>query len=364
MTLLIAFVVLFFTIVQLIIVSVNLILKPDLTLPISANMPLVSVLIPARNEEKNIGLILTDLIGQEYTNLEIIVFDDQSEDKTAQMVKLLSLTDNRIKLISSQGLPDGWLGKNFACHTLSSQAHGDYFLFLDADVRIERDIISQTIYYSTRHNLGLLSIFPHQMLESVGERVTVPLMNYILLTLLPLPLVLRSGLPSLAAANGQFMFFNAQTYQNNYPHEAHKRNRVEDIAIARYYKEKKIRVACLIGNKSIKCRMYTGFNDAVDGFSKNITAFFGNSFLLATLFWLITTLGFIPILLTFQLNIFIGYLVIVIVSRIIVAITSKQRVLDSLIYLIPQQITIGWVIVRAFINNFFYHYQWKGRNIS
>jgi glycosyltransferase involved in cell wall biosynthesis len=364
MTIIIAFVVIFFTIVQLIVAFVNLLLKPDLTLLISENRPLVSVLIPARNEEKNIGLILNDLIGLEYKNLEIIVFDDQSEDQTAQIVKLLALTDNRINLISSPGLPDGWLGKNFACHTLSSHAHGEYFLFLDADVRIERDIISQTISYSDRYNLGLLSIFPHQMLESVGERITVPLMNYILLTLLPLPLVLRSGLTSLAAANGQFMLFNANVYRDNLPHQAHKGNRVEDIAIARYYKVRKIQVACLTGNKSIKCRMYNGFNEAVIGFSKNITAFFGNSFLLATLFWLITTLGFIPILLAFQLNIFIGYLVIVILSRIIVAKTSKQQVLESLIYLIPQQLTIGWVILRAFMNNFFYHYQWKGRNVS
>ncbi len=364
MILIISFVVLFFSISQLVIASVNLILKPDLTLPISANMPLVSVLIPARNEDKNIGLILNDLIGQEYKNLEIIVCDDQSEDQTAQIVNELSLTDNRIKLISSAALPDGWLGKNFACHTLSAHAQGDYFLFLDADVRIKGDIISQTISYSNRYKLGLLSIFPHQVLESVGERITVPLMNYILLTLLPLPLVLRSGLSSLAAANGQFMLFNAQVYRTNLPHEIHKRNRVEDIAIARYYKDRKIRVACLIGDKSITCRMYCGFSEAVDGFSKNITAFFGNSFLLATLFWIITTLGFIPLLLTFQLNIFIGYLVIVIVSKIIVAITSKQQILESLIYLIPQQLTIGWVILKAFINNYFYHYQWKGRNIS
>ena len=358
-----AIVVISFTAIQLIVASANLILKPVLRDEGHQDY-LISVLIPARNEEKNIRIILNDLICQPYSNLEIIVFDDQSDDLTASIVSETAKTDPRLKLICSEFLPDGWLGKNFACHSMAQVAKGDYLLYIDADVRISDTIIGLAVTYAAKNQLGLLSIFPSQMLFSVGEKMTVPIMNYILLTLLPLPLVLRSGFTSVAAANGQFMLFNSLIYRDSKPHEHHKKNTVEDIAIARFLKEKKIPVACLTGNKSIQCRMYEGFGDAVNGFSKNIISFFGNSFIAATLFWAITTLGFIPVFLVFPTNIFIGYLVTILLIRSLVSIVSNQPILINLLYLIPQQLTIGLLIIRSLTRKYVNKYQWKGRNIT
>src|SRR5665647_885362 len=353
-----------FTAVQLFVAATNLFFKPKLNkIPLQGN-PIISVLIPARNEAENIGVLLTDLINQHYQNIEIIVFDDQSDDQTVEVVRALAETDSRIKLVRSDGLPTGWLGKNFGCYSLSLHAKGEYLLFLDADVRIGEDIILSAVSYSEKYCLGLLSIFPEQIVITSGEKMTVPIMNYILLSLLPLPLVQWTPFRSLAAANGQFMLFDTSIYNRFKPHVHVKNCKVEDIEIARYLKEKRIPIACLTGNKSIRCRMYNSFGDAVRGFSKNIISFFGNSFLLAVIFWFITTLGFIPVLISFSVNFLVVYIVMLLLIRLFVALTSHQRILDSFLYFIPQQLVMGVVMFRSFMNKYFFHYQWKGRNIG
>jgi len=110
--------------------------------------------------------------------------------------------------------------------------------------------------------------------------------------------------------------------------------------------------------------MYGGFEEAVNGFSKNITAFFGNSYLLAVLFWFITTLGIIPVFISLQSRIFICYISTIVVTRVLVSITSRQSIRANLLYLIPQQLVMGLFIFRAFTFKYFKQYQWKGRNID
>jgi glycosyltransferase involved in cell wall biosynthesis len=355
--------ILIFTFAGFMVAVANLIFEPKLPKRHIQYRNLVSVLIPARNEENNIGNILNDLVHQDYSNIEVIVFNDQSTDRTAEIVEEYAKLDPRIKMTSSDGLPDGWLGKNYACDTLAKNARGAYLLFLDADVRICDDIIINAISYCEYYKLGLLSIFPKQIIKSLGEKVTVPMMNYILLSLLPLILVRTSKLKSFAAANGQFMLFNADTYKTMAPHEIMRKNKVEDIAIAQFFKEKHIPIACLVGDDTIQCRMYNGFKEAVNGFSKNVTAFFGNSFIVALFFWFVTTFGFLFVLFAFSNVVFVSFIIIYFVTRIFTSMVSKQNILDNLLYLIPQQISCGLFIFKAFIYKFIKEYQWKGRSI-
>jgi hypothetical protein len=272
--------------------------------------------------------------------------------------------DNRIRLINSEGLPNSWLGKNYACDRLSKYAQGDYLLFLDADVRVKGGIILNSIVMAEKLKLGLLSIFPKQKMESIGEHLTVPNMNYILLTLLPLVLVFKSKFSSMAAANGQFMLFNKARYFDTLPHEKFKNNKVEDIEIARYFKRNSIPVACLLGDCTIECRMYNGFTEAVNGFSKNVVNFFGNSFLVATLFWFITTFGFVVILYSLGSFLLSLMLLIILTTRIMVSIISQQNVFVNLLLIVPQQFVIGLFIYKAMINKVKKQFEWKGRSIS
>ncbi|HYQ59291.1 MAG TPA: glycosyltransferase, partial [Draconibacterium sp.] len=178
-----AWIIFIFTAIQLCVVLLNAIFRQPLPPCPNDFNPLVSILIPARNEEQNIGLLLQDIQQQEWQNLEVLVFNDQSTDKTAEIVESYTKTDQRFQLFNSDGLPEGWLGKNYGCYQLAQKAKGSYFLFLDADVRISGTIIAGTIAKVQQHKLGLLSIFPKQIMRSWGEYLTIPIMNFILLSL-------------------------------------------------------------------------------------------------------------------------------------------------------------------------------------
>ncbi len=364
MMLYVAYFVMAFTIVQLLVATSNLVFEKYLPESDESVKDLISVLIPARNEENNIRNILDDLMNQVYRNIEIIVFNDQSQDRTAEIVTEYTIRDKRIKLINSCGLPKGWLGKNFACHSLSGFAKGKYFLFIDADVRIDKNVVGRAVSYSVRNDIDLISVFPKQIMKTFGEKITVPNMNYILVSLLPLVLVRKFKFPSLAAANGQFMFFNAKKYNWAKPHEKVRDIKVEDIMISRMYKKFGLHTGCLLGDDSITCRMYTGFNAAVQGFSKNVIAFFGNSFILAILFWLMTTAGFIPVLSQFKFVFFIEYIILYVSTRIIISVASRQNIIDNLLYILPLQFSLFAFISKASLNKIFKKLEWKGRNID
>ena len=360
----IAYFVLVFAIMQLLVALINLIFSQKFKDAADVSTGLVSILIPARNEELNILNLLIDLQKQTYKRLEIIVFDDQSTDQTAELVSEIAKYDARIRLVKSTHLPDGWLGKNWACHSLGKEAKGDFLLFVDADVRLDETAVVGSLVYLQRIKSKLLSVFPKQLMLSSGEKSVVPIMNYILLTLLPLILVRYSRFTSLSAANGQFMLFEAKKYKELMPHEKMKAEKVEDINISRLYKSEKLNVACVADSKDIICRMYQNYGESVHGFSKNLIMFFGNSYIVAVLFWLITTLGFIPVLLSLPFTYFLMLTLMVVLTRIIVSIISNQSIVSNLLFLMIQQINIGVIIVTSFLLKKNAKMEWKGRKIS
>lgn len=324
----------------------------------------ISILIPARNEESNIKNLLDDLKEIKNLDIEIFVLDDCSTDNTSEIVLNCIKSDNRIKLLRNEDkeLPIGWLGKNYACYLLSKHANGDYFLFLDADVRINENVIYNSIQFLKNEKLGLLTIFPKQEMVSVGEKIVVPIMNYVLVSLLPLILVRKSKNPSLSAANGQFMLFDKSVYLEYQPHKKFSNSVVEDIKIARFLKSKGIRVACMLGDDRIKCRMYNDFNSAFSGFSKNILHFFGNSFLLSLTFWIVNFLGFLFVFLYLKDFSFV-YLIVILFTIFLTSIVSEQSFVYNVLTFIPRQVIFLFLILNALLIRFTKRYKWKGRNV-
>lgn len=354
-----------FVAIQFLIVLINYVFRQKIIHSLDETFTSrVSILIPARNEEKNIENIIIDLISQSYSNIEIIVCNDQSEDQTQILVEKLMKQDSRIKLIESSNLESEWLGKNWACYQLSKVAKGDYFLFIDADVRIDAHLVGQTVSYLKKKKLGLLTIFPKQVMKSLGEYCTVPLMHYILTTLLPLILVRLSKFTSLSAANGQFMLFDATIYQLNQPHLLMKSEKVEDIKIARNFKSKGIKVACITGIKEIRCRMYQNYQEGISGFSKNMVAFFGNSYIVAFLFWIFTTMSLIYIPIYGNSYRIILFFSLYLGTKILFSLTSKQNILINLLLTIPQHFTMLIILIQSLIYKYSKTQQWKGRSIS
>lgn len=346
---------------RLITALVNLLVPQKIPREKCVNHNLISILIPARDEEKNIGNLLSDLSLMTHDNLEIIVGNDQSIDRTAEIVSYHAQSDSRIRMIDIVDLPDGWRGKNHACAQLSANAAGEYYLFLDADVRISENIIGAAVAYMVKKQMGLLSIFPRQIMGSRGEQLTVPLMHQILLSLLPLMLVRLSPFAAHAAANGQFMLFEGRTYNEFRPHQTLKGSPIEDIETARHLKRKGVKIACCVGDERIQCRMYENRNDAINGFSKNVEAFFGGSLLCAFIYAFINTLGFVTLLTTpILLFLYFAMLVVITISCSMIA---GQNILRNLIFFYPQHYYLLRIIQQTIINKQTKKMIWKGRNI-
>ncbi len=353
-----------YLLVRLLVSLVNLLTRPVLKHGIPLRRPKVSVLIPVRNEERNIGLLLNDLKGLDYSNFEILVYDDQSTDGTASVVLDAAAGDSRIHYIKGEDLPAGWLGKNHGCYQLSYRASGEYLLFLDADVRCGKSLLDDAISAMETEKTALLSIFPVQEMKSIGEWLTVPLMNRILLGNLPLVLVRRSAMPSFSAANGQFMMFEARVYRQHNYHELFRSERVEDIRIIRYMKRQRYSVQTLVSDGTVRCRMYSGFLEAINGFSKNIHAFFGSNWLILFLFIIITTLGPFAVWFTFPVQIFIIFMLTLYLTMFVISIQSRQSSIINLLLFPFQQITTVITSILAAYRNISGKMFWKGRNIQ
>ncbi len=365
----IACIILAFALLQLLVALVNFLFREGLPARAAKGeggdqtTQTLSLLIPARDEEANIGRLLGDLTSISDRIMEIIVCDDQSADSTASIVEQFAAVDSRIRLIRGAALPNGWTGKNHACHRLAQEAAGHYLLFLDADVRVGEGVLDRSLQYMQRHRCDLMSIFPTQEMQTLGEKITVPNMQLILLTLLPLPLVRLSGFPSLSAANGQFMLFRHDTYKEMQPHRQFRMSRAEDIEIARHLKRHRRRVSCLTGIRGVRCRMYHTLPEAVEGFSKNVTHFFGNSSVAAILYWLVTTFGFIPFLIAGRWDGLLLWLAAALLTRIAASLTARMRVGDNQQLFLPQQLMLGAFILRSLINSRKKTFTWKGRKV-
>lgn len=354
-----------FGLARLVVSGYNRLSAPFLprTRPRRAVRPEVSVLIPARNEERNIGRLLGDLAKADAGIREILVYDDRSTDATARLVERFARANPRIRCIAGGDLPAGWQGKNYACHRLATEAAGAYLLFLDADVRIRGQAVVRALRCMQRSGVDLLSVFPRQLMPDAGTRLCVPLMNWILLSLLPLDAVARSPHASLSAANGQFLLFEASTYRALQPHRRFRASPVEDIAIARGYKRCGRRIAVLLGRGEVACTMYRGLDEAVDGFARNFFAFFGGSEPLSYLFVLATTAAPFVVFLALGSAAGAAYLLVIVLIRWFTSTASRQSPGMNILRMIPQQIVLWRIVWTASVRKRKRSLLWKGRNI-
>ncbi|MGL4993416.1 MAG: glycosyltransferase [Bacteroidales bacterium] len=324
----------------------------------------VSILIPARNEAKRIGNLLESLLSIRSAIGEIIICDDHSEDETSEIVKKYAEKDNRIILIQSAELPKDWRGKSWACHQLSKVGSKKYLLFLDADVTLKGDIIDRSLDFIEKNNLKLLSIFPHQNINSIGVRSVVPIMNTILLSLLVLRAVrLIPFFKSISAANGQFMLFRRETYYQYMPHYQSRAAISEDIFISRYLKSKGERVACISHDWGVTCSMYENYRESCQGFSKNITTLFLNSRLFASIIIFIWGAS-IPLLISYG-GVGLSLLATFMISTIWLSIgyiSGWNPITNLLCY--PLHISNSiYILLLSIYNDITNNQQWKGRKL-
>lgn len=243
--------------------------EPPIIENLQGNPPLVSIIVPMRNEEKNARRCIESLISQCYPNLEIIAVDDRSRDNTLNILKELASRYNDLRVIEGNPVPKGWVGKNYALWQGVKQSKGDWLLFIDADTVSEPYMLTSVMRYVDENNIDMLSISPFQILETFWERVIQPVVLSSIYYTFPYGRV-NDPRSKIAAANGQFILIRRSVYEAIGGHPAVKNSIVEDVALANLVKGLGYRLHFVKGRRLIKTRMYTNFSEIWEGWTKNL----------------------------------------------------------------------------------------------
>lgn len=326
----------------------------------------ISILIPARNEANNIKRCLESMCQQTHENLEIIVLDDHSTDATSDLIQSFRKRDSRVQLINGKNLPDGWTGKNWACHQLAEQATGDVLIFTDADNQLSDKAVTHTLGWMQKLKLDFLSAFPQQHYASFWERLIAPTVYMTVYAYLPLWLTFYSKQPSLAAANGQWLAMTKTAYQKIGGHQRVKSEIVEDTALSREVKSEGLKILTLSGRHDVIGFMYQGFQDVFNGFSKNCYGL--TDYKIIPFLFLLTIMIFgylMPYYLIFTEYVLWGLLLVLInfLMKSLISIKYKEPFFETVI-LHPVAILLTLIVavnsLRWYLRGWFY---WKDRKV-
>jgi chlorobactene glucosyltransferase len=243
------------------------VLTPESPHDNSQSPPLVSAILPAKDEEAYLAPCLRSICGQTYSNLEILVVDDRSTDRTALIALEIAATDRRVRVVKIDELPPGWTGKTHALDYASHLARGEWLLFVDADTMHSPDSLGIMMEYARAENAVLASLLPELRCESFWEHVMQPIAAITLMQSFPLHEV-NDNRSKLAFANGQYILIERTAYAAAGGHHAVRDRFVEDIALAERVKDKGFPIRVALARGIVSCRMYASFAQLVKGWSR------------------------------------------------------------------------------------------------
>lgn len=240
--------------------------------PATDDAPLVSIIVPARNESVNISVCVASLLNSLYPKSEIIVVDDGSVDGTGDIVRILAEhAGGRLRLVEGEPLPEGWLGKPWACWQGYRQARGELLLFTDADTRHDDTLLGHAVGALKQRQADLVSVMPHQVMGSFWERLILPhIFTILAMRYHDLKRVNRSRRPRDVIANGQFLLVTREAYEAVGGHEALRDEVVEDQRLAQRMVANGRRIFIAHAHDLMDTRMYRSLHGIVEGWSKNL----------------------------------------------------------------------------------------------
>lgn len=230
----------------------------------------ISVLIPARNEEANIAEALRSILRSSGIDFEIVVLDDDSTDRTAEMVRKFAVADSRVRLETTQSLPSGWCGKPFVCNQLAALARHPLLVFIDADVRVSRpDSLARLARFVVQSGAALVSGVPRQEMRCLMEKIIIPLIHFVLLGFLPFRRMRAGTDPRYAAACGQIVAVRQDAYKQAGGHASIPDRLHDGVALARTFRAHGLPTDLFDATDTFHCRMYGSASEVWFGFAKN-----------------------------------------------------------------------------------------------
>ncbi|MCX6140246.1 MAG: glycosyltransferase family 2 protein [Candidatus Kapabacteria bacterium] len=341
---------------------------------VRATGPSVSILVPARNEERCIEACVRSVCEQSYDKTDVYVLNDGSTDQTAPILDRLRKEFGHLHVINGAPLPEDWVGKSWACHQLSEVAKGEILIFTDADTVHQTDMVSRSLLFIEQNDVAFFSLIPYQELGTMGENIVIPMIHFLYFAYLPNDLILHNRSVSIAAANGQFMCFTRPGYDKVGGHRSVKGSLVEDVFLAKATKRAGLRIALVDGTDVVSCRMYTSASEVTKGFSKNFFPATNYNLPLTVLFLFHLTSAYIIPIPMVVLGMTLGQPRIIFMAALQLIMSGIIRLLISFRFAMPwwhvflQPLTGIWSVIIG-INSIRWAFskrgaQWKGRHYA
>ena len=245
----------------------------EVSADVGTSAPLVSVVIPARNESRNIERCVRSVLSTSYPSIEVIVVNDHSTDDTATIARTIAASDTRLRVIEAPELASGWFGKQWACAAGASEARGDLLVFTDADTQHAPDLLPRVVNAMHAQRADLLSVAGHQEMRTFWERVIQPqLFALIAIRYGGTIHMSNAKRPEDAIANGQFIAVARGAYVAIGGHALVRDRVAEDLSMAQEFVRAGRRVVVLLARQQLSTHMYASLREIVRGWRKNIYA--------------------------------------------------------------------------------------------
>ena len=231
--------------------------------------PVLTICIPARNEERNVEAVVRGALANADVPLEVLVYDDQSTDRTPTILAALRGEDARVRAVTTEPLPAGWNGKQWGCERMGQAARGQWLLFTDADVRFTPDCFARALAEAARLDAALLSTIPREETGTFLERLVVPMIHWMLFSWLPMPRMRATNDPATSAGCGQFLLVRRDAWLAAGGHAAFRDSMHDGIKLPRNVRRAGFHTDLYDGSDTVSCRMYRSAGETWRGFTKN-----------------------------------------------------------------------------------------------
>ncbi len=320
----------------------------------------VGVVVPMRNEAENVEGIVATLSAQDGP-FHFYLLDDNSEDKTLELLQRFTAGDSRFTVIKGAPLADGWIGKTWALQQLYEASSEDVLVSIDADVRLTNDAINKAVTSLRGARLDFLSPYPRQIAHSFGERLIQPLLQWSWLTTVPLRYAEGARQKSMAVANGQFFVVRRSALDSIGGYQSVKHAVIDDVFLARQLIAHGSSGTVIDGSDIAETRMYASWSEIEAGYGKSLNKAFGSIFgaIFVIVFLFVTSIA--PLVLGLLGNPYgwLGFAAIV-GSRVLSAIKSRGSVVDSVLHPISIVALIYLIVYSYLVRG---TVTWKGRTL-
>lgn len=341
---------------------VNLAVTPKLRGGAPVTGPLVSVVIPARDEERAIERTVRALLAQTYRAIEVIVVNDRSTDRTAEI--LGAIADERLHVVAGSEPPAGWLGKPWAMHQGSRVARGEILLFADADIFYAPEAVASAVDPMEKHGASMAALIPHTEMHGFWENVLMPQLMVVACAFFPIWLANRSTRVRLGAGGGAGNLIRREVYERIGGHEALRGAVIDDVGLARLARRSGKQTIVVRAERFVSVRMYEGLGEIVRGFTKNAFAALDRSYALTLI---LSVLGIVfhvwpYVAAALGSRISIATVLVITVTRLILFSAMRYNIVAALFAHPLMTLGFTWIsLVSAWKTGIRRQLHWRGR---